>query len=139
MGTVEKIVMNESLDYIFQLKNNAKELTDKQLYSLVSFNQLPQQLSEPIKQEFEHRNFSPSHLDALNLEYEKNQPIKEQIDIRISEKLLIIFLPFITTIHAVIANRHFKRRDHYKWNQHWKFIALGYLLWFSIVISLVII
>ena len=114
---------------------NAKELPDKQLYTLVRSKELSPHLKKIVEEEFKRREFSIEQLDKLAMEYEGDLR-QNNSSLSVLGKVLIVLVPFFPIIHAILANRHISAGNSRKWKQHWRFVTIGYAFWTVIVILL---
>lgn len=109
-----------------------KRLSDFQLYSLLLNLDLRHDLRDQVSAEFKVRNFSQEHIDQLALEHERIIPVVND-NLTIWEKVPIMAFPFIIPLQAILANRYISEGNLKKWEQHWKYVTIGLLIWLIIL------
>lgn len=105
-----------------------EKLSDKQLYELIKNNSLTPEIKNALNNEFLQRDFSIQYIDELSLAYEKIDNQTPQIGLSLSTKISIILFPWIFPLQAIIANKHIANNNKRKWNQHWLFVAVDWIL-----------
>lgn len=113
-----------------------KELSDYQLHTMLKDKKLDSDLRIITSAEYKQRNFNTRLIEKLDLAYEEANVFHLGNDLPQYEKVLILLIPFFPLLHALIATRHIRRREMKKWRQHWKYLAIGLLIWTVLLIPI---
>jgi hypothetical protein len=109
------------------------KLSDKQLYASVQNHLLSIEHKRVVLEEFNRRNFSTQHIDTLDQEFSKANN-KQQHNLQLSTKILIIIFPWMFAIQGIIASRYLATGQTKKWKQHWFYVGVGVAVWTIFVI-----
>jgi len=110
-----------------------EKLSDFQLYSLTLNTHLRQDIKVKTLTEFDRREFSKENIDQLAIAYQNIIPPSKG-GLSIWEKAGIIASSFLIPVHAIIANFILSRGNFKKWEQYWRCITWGLLIWTVIVL-----
>tara|TARA_B100000809_G_C14624156_1_gene346016 strand:+ start:127 stop:489 length:363 start_codon:yes stop_codon:yes gene_type:complete len=110
----------------------AHKLSDEQLYNLVIDSSLPQNLKQELQVEFSNRNFTDEQINKLDISIRNQKTEKDENDLSLAAKALIIAFPFILVIHSIISARYVLNKRKHK--SYWNCICIGFMLWAVILI-----
>lgn len=124
---------------------DSSKLSDSQLYALVMNKELPSELAEEVNSEFKRRDLDVETIDRLDLEWKAKEqrsteplPLKTKLMV-IAMPLfdLVISMPFLVLVIAYIANREMGKGNMVRWNQYWRYVVIGHVVWFFILVLIV--
>lgn len=112
---------------------NPEKLTNHQLYVLSQNTQIKGELKQVLTKEIERRNIGEQELIDLQNQYNEKY-IDKSKPLTTIQKTCIILFPISPFIHAIFTRRDIYNYNQKRINQHWLYMALGYLFWMIVIL-----